>query len=118
MDKEIKNFTYQDIISFVFIGASILNIIASDKEKEYLISKNKDDLKVAYDIYIWVLIILIILYLYFVKVNYQVYKDASLKEKKASYISLIGNIFFLIGGLCFLYSRICNKNQIQNEVEL
>ena len=76
------------------------------------------DKETAYNIYIIVLLILIVLYLYFIKVNYQAYQDCS-NENRCSYlIRLYGSIFFLLGGLCFLYYRIDNKNNLNNPVEI
>ena len=118
MNRELKDFTYQDITSIIFVIASVLNIIASDKEKEYIISNDKKDMNTAYNIYIIVLIILIILYLYFLKGNYKAYKNCSDINRDSYLIRLYGSIFFLIGALCFLYFRIDNKNKIQSSVEI
>ena len=111
---ELKNFTKSDIASIVFIMASALNIIASDKEKEYLFSRDIKDKAIAYNIYILVLLILLILYIYFIDINYKAYKN----NQDNSLIRLYGSIFFLIGGLCFLYFRINSKNSIQTSVEI
>lgn len=116
--KEIKDFTYQDITSIIFVIASVLNIIASDKEKEYVLSNNKKDMMTAYNIYIIVLIVLIVLYLYFLKGNYKAFKNCSDINRESYLIRLIGSILFLIGSLCFLYFRIDNKNKIQSSVEI
>ena len=118
MNNELKKFTYQDIISIVFVVASILNIIASDKEKEYIFSKDIKDRNTANVIYIIVLLVLIILYIYFIKVNYQEYNKCNNYEKNKNLIRLYGSIFFLIGSLCFLYFRINDKNNIQSIVEI
>ena len=118
MNNELKDYTKEDITSIIFVIASVLNIIGSDKEKEYLFSNDIKDKETAYDIYIIVLLILIVLYLYFIKVNYQAYQDCS-NENRCSYlIRLYGSIFFLLGGLCFLYYRIDNKNKLNNPVEI
>ena len=98
---EIKNFTKSDIVSIIFVIASILNIIASDKEKEYIISKDIKDKNTAYNIYIVVLSTLIVLYICFININYKTYKNN--QDKDNSLIRLYGSIFFLIGGLCAFY---------------
>ena len=116
--KEIKNFTFQDIISIVFIVASVLNIIACDKEKEYVISNNKKDKITANNIYILVLLIFICLYTYFIKVNYNSYSNCKDYESEAFLIRLYGSIFFLVGGVCFLYFRINDRENIQNIIEI
>ena len=115
MDNELKRFTYQDIISIIFVIAAISNIIASDKEKEYIISKDKKDKEVANNIYIIVLLVLILLYIYFVKANYENYSNS---KKYNDLIRLYGSVFLLVGGLCFLYYRINDKSDIESSVEL
>ena len=115
---ELKNFTISDITSIIFIIASVLNIIASDKEKEYLIGKDIKDKRIAYNIYILVLLTLIILYLYFIDINYKAYKNINNQDKKNTLIRLYGSIFFLIGGLAFLYYRINDKNNLETAIEI
>ena len=116
--KEIKNLTKSDIISIIFVIASIFNIIASDKEKEYLFSNDIKDKKMASTIYLLILLALIILYLYFVKNNYQAYTNCQDKDRKAYLVRLYGSIFLFIGGICFLYYRIDDRNKIVSPVEL
>lgn len=118
MNNELKKFTYQDIISIIFVIAAICNIIACDKEKEYIISKDKKDKEIANTIYILVIVVFIILYIYFIKVNYKEYNNCNIYEKNKDLIRLYGSIFFLIGALCFLYYRINDKNDIQSIVEI
>ena len=114
-NNEIKQFTKGDIISIIFVLASVINIIASDKEKEYLFGNDIKDMKDANTIYIFVLLILLGLYIYFVKSNYQSYQN---NNSQNNLVRLYGSIFLLIGGLCFLYYRINDRNSIQNNVEL
>ncbi len=116
--QELKNYTKGDITSIIFVVASILNIIASDKEKEYIIGKNKKDKYTASNIYLLVLLILIILYLYFIKANYEAYNNCKDNERKTYLVRLYGSIFFLLGGFCFLYYRINDRNNIQTNVEI
>ena len=117
-NNEIKQFTKGDIASIIFVIASVINIIASDKEKEYLFSNDIKDKEVANTIYILVLLLLIGLYIYFIKINYQAYQDCSDKDREAFLVRLYGSIFLFIGGLCFLYYRINDRNSIQNSVEI
>ena len=115
---ELKRFTYQDIASIIFVVASVLNIIASDKEKEYIISNDIKDKNIANIIYMIVLLILIILYLYFIKANNEAYQNCSNRDREIFLIRLYGSVFFLVGGLCFLYFRINDINNIQSSVEI
>ena len=116
--QELKNYTKGDIASVIFVVASVLNIIASDKEKEYIVGKNEKDKYTANNIYILVLLILIILYIYFIKNNYGAYINCNDNERQSYLIRLYGSIFLLIGGFCFLYYRINDRNDIQSVVEL
>lgn len=116
--RNIKDFTKSDIASIIFVIASVLNIIGSDKEKEYLCTNDMKDKEVAYNIYILVLLTLIGLYIYFIKVNYKAYQDCTNQDRESYLIRLYGSILFLIGGLCFLYYRISDKNKFENAVEI
>ncbi len=117
-NQEIKNLTKGDIASVIFVVASVLTIIASDKEKEYLFSNDIKDKKTANTIYLIVLSILIVLYVYFIKVNHQAYTNCQDNEREAYLVRLWGSIFLLIGGLCFLYYRIDDRNNAISPVEL
>ena len=118
MNNELKKITYQDIISIIFVIAAITNIIASDKEKEYIISKNKNDKEIANNIYIIVIIVFIILYIYFININYKEYNNCNIYDKDKNLVRLYGSILFLLGALCFLYYRINDRNSIQSIVEI
>ena len=60
----------------------------------------------------------VILYIYFIKVNYKEYNNCSSINKDKNLIRLYGSVFFLLGSLCFLCYRINDRSSIQSIVEI
>ena len=51
------------------------------------------------------IVIALIIYLYYLKKNYEIYNEASSKEKNLIRIRLFGSVFFVIGAICLVYFR-------------
>ncbi len=94
-----------ETIIAIFIIINIINLYADELEKEYLLTKNVNNLKNANKIVIFTLSITIIIYIYFVYLNYKEYQNhkTSIYETR-----LIGSILVVIGLFCLIYFRIKN----------
>lgn len=108
---ELKRLNFEDFIWILFIVLSILDIVADNYQKRYIISNKKEFEQKANKLYTFVVFISFFIYLYFFYRNYKVYKKTSYydKSKNILEIKLIGSIFFLIGVLCLIYFQLNNN---------
>ena len=51
------------------------------------------------------IVIALLIYLYYLKRNYEIFNEANEKEKNMIRIRLFGSIFFVVGALCLVYFR-------------
>lgn len=107
--EELARLNFEDYIWIVFIILNILNIIANNKQKEFIIDNNSSSENVAKDIYLFIVVVTIISYIYFIKRNYNDYLEARIDEKKNFLVRYLGSVFFMVGILCLLYFQLTNR---------
>lgn len=107
--EELARLNFEDYIWIVFIILNILNIIANNKQKEFIIDNNSSSENVAKDIYLFIVVVTIISYIYFIKRNYNDYLEAGIDEKKNFLVRYLGSVFFMVGILCLLYFQLTNR---------
>lgn len=107
--EELARLNFEDYIWVVFIILNILNIIANNKQKEFIIDNNSSSENVAKDIYLFIVVVTIISYIYFIKRNYNDYLEARIDEKKNFLVRYLGSVFFMVGILCLLYFQLTNR---------
>lgn len=103
--KEINRLNFEDILWFVFIVLSILNIVSNNLQKEFIISDDEIYEDRANNISIKVLTILVFIYLYFFIINYRMYND---KDNPTNYdfVKVMGSLFFVLGAICLFYFQV------------
>lgn len=104
-DSEIRRLNFEDILWGIFIILSILNIVANDNQKKYVISDFHGYEDKANNISIFVLTILVFVYLYFFTRNYNMYNNKD-NPTEADSVKVMGSIFFILGTLCLLYFQV------------
>ena len=115
---EIRRLNFEDLLWIIFIVTSILNIIGNDYQKRYVVSNNENyenkanDIyeNMASNIYVFILIIVLFIYLYFFNRNYKMYESKMGSATRVDLIKVMGSVFFIIGTLCLLYFQINSKN--------
>lgn len=107
--EELARLNFEDYIWIVFIILNILNIIANNKQKEFIIDNNSSSENVAKNIYLFIVVVTIISYIYFIKRNYNDYLEAEIDEKKNFLVRYLGSVFFMVGILCLLYFQLTNR---------
>ena len=92
------------IIYFIIIG---FNLYSNFLEETFLKNKDIKLQKKFRKINEGIFIIIIIIYIYFVIVSYdrlkELNKNDNFRKKKASFLSLIVSLLFLVGGIISLY---------------
>lgn len=113
---ELKRLNFEDFVWIVFIVLSILDIVADNYQKKYIITDISDFEIKANKLYTLIVFITLFIYLYFFYRNYKAYKKVNIydKDKKLFEIKLLGSIFFLVGVLCLLYFQINNGSNNDN----
>lgn len=107
MNNKLNSILIDEIIIIIFIIMNIISLYADELEKDYLYTKNINNLNISNKIAIYTLIITLIIYVYFLYLNYKDY----IKYKTSIYETrLIGSILIVIGLYCLIYFRINNKN--------
>lgn len=116
-NSEINRLNFEDILWGIFIVLSLLNILANDNQKKYIISENQYYEDNANKISIFVLLILLCIYFYFFLRNYNMYKN-KLDASDTDLVKVVGSIFFILGTLCLLYFQVNSDDNFIGGVAL
>ena len=98
-NSELVNLDVEKIIYIIFIIISIMGIIGTNYEEKFLLTKDNNYHKKGSTIFA------LLIYLYYLKRNYEIFNEANEKEKNMIRIRLFGSIFFVVGALCLVYFR-------------
>ena len=99
--EEIKRLTFENYIWGVYIVIAICNIYGNELIKKSIKENDRVSNKKAMIIFKAILIATLIIYLYFLKRNYNDLKKNNYDSKYM--IRLIGSILVFAGTICFLY---------------
>ncbi len=98
----LKEINIEDYIWIIYVFLAIFAIISNYYEKEYVKKHKKKDEKTFRNINTFIFAITLIIYIYFVTVNYKhikkLDKNASFKDILISNAGFIASILFLIAG--------------------
>lgn len=96
------NLDIEKIIYVIFIIISVMGIIGTNYEEKFIETGDSSYHEKGCTITI---VIALIIYLYYLKRNYEIYNEASSKEKNLIRIRLFGSVFFVVGAICLVYFR-------------
>lgn len=99
------NLDIEKIIYVVFIIISVMGIIGTNYEEKFIETGDSFYHEKGCTIFKITIVIALIIYLYYLKKNYEIYNEASSKEKNLIRIRLFGSIFFVVGAICLVYFR-------------
>jgi len=115
--KELKRLNFEDIISFIFIICSVLNLIGNNNQKKYLLYSDKRYEDKANNLYIIGLILTFLIYIYFFYRNTRMYNNKDNPTDK-DLIKLTGSFLYVIGVLCLLYFQVNNDDNFIGDVPI
>ena len=114
LNKKLKELKVEEIVWIIYIGIIILSFYSNNLERKYFINNDVDSRRKYTNIMIIIFTILLIVYMYFAKTSLddvrELNKDDSDKKKNLTYLSFLGSLLILIGGVIFLYIAIQNEN--------
>ena len=97
------NLDIEKIIYVIFIIISV--IIGTNYEEKFIETGDSSYHEKGCTIFKITIVIALIIYLYYLKRNYEIYNEASSKEKNLIRIRLFGSVFFVVGAICLVYFR-------------
>lgn len=109
--EKIKELTLENYIWGVYIVIAFVNIYGDELIKKAIVQKDEEANKKAMKIFRVIIIINIIIYIYFLKRNYNDLKKNNYDEKYI--IRFLGSVLVLMGTLCFFYFQ----NKITSETD-
>ena len=111
-NKELRLLNNEDIVWYIYLFIIIFALFTNKLEKEYLVTKNKYQKKLAQNINTLILIVAFFIYLYFLSVSWQNLQNNNLNihKKRVGLERLIVNILFLVAGGIAIYADYDNNN--------
>ena len=98
---------FEDNLSIIFIILNLLNIIANAIIENAILTGDISQISNALKIYRLIIVISILLYIYFVKRNYEFYIESKQKvnyDNTLEKIRLTGSVFILVGTILLGYT--------------
>lgn len=111
-DDDIARLNFEDIIWFIFIGLSVLDIVGDKYLKDYIKNGEKAKEVVANKIFLFILIISLFIYIYFFIRNYRAYEKVKDDEKGLYLIKLFGSALLVVGVIYLIYFQYNNSDFI------
>lgn len=99
----IRRLNFENVIWLTFIIVSAIDIYGDELIKRSVLKNDKDAKKKAENLFLFVSLISILVYVYFFYRNYTDYKKYN---NKNYLVRLVGSTLVLIGTLCLLYFQL------------
>ena len=110
----IKTIKIENYIWIIYIIIILLSWYANSKEIKYILINDEKSKKQYQNLLIFIFTILVIIYLYFTKEDYDDINKLSIydsnKKVVLTYASYIGSVLILISGIIFLIIAITDDN--------
>ena len=107
LNEKLKQLKTEDFIWLIYIGIIFMSWFANGLERKYFIYNDLKSKENYRNIMILIFIVLIIVYLYFLKDSYNDLKNINTfdsdKKKNLTFLSFIGSLLIFISGIIFLY---------------
>lgn len=114
INEKLKQLKIEDFIWLIYILIIFMSWYSNTFERKYFIYNDLESKEKYRNIVVLIFIILIIIYLYFLKGSFDELKNLKPwdtdKKKKLTYLSFIGSLLIAISGFIFLYISIVDEN--------
>lgn len=111
-ENKITTLKNENIIWIIYVLFAIAGVYANNLEIEDIKNNNEKNKKKYKSINIAIFFIAIIIYIYFINLVYNRYKN---NPKRTNLLTLIGSVLIFIGGLLFLYVEVTDDEIVPNE---
>lgn len=113
INDRLKDLRTEDFIWIIYIGIIIMSWYANSLERRYFLQNDIISREKYRKVIITIFIILIIVYIYFLKDSIEALKKLrpsdSNKKKKLTYLSFLASLFIAISGFIYLYILIVDE---------
>lgn len=109
MNNKLNSIKTENIIWLIYIFIFIFAIISNYFEKNYIYTNNQNSKRIYQNINLTILTIALIIYLYFVIIDYE-----KISQNKYGILKEAASIMFFIAGVIVLYIEY--KNQSDEEI--
>lgn len=104
----VRRLNFENFIWVVFIVVSLLDIYGDELIKKSVTENDKEAQEKANNLFLFIILVSILVYVYFF---YRNYKDYEKYRTKSYEVRLIGSALILIGSFCLLYFLLTTTNQ-------
>ena len=101
MKNRLTQIHNENYIWYIYIFLSIMAIVSNFFEQNFVINHHKKDYNYYHYINLGIFIISLIIYGYFVYLNYQTFLK---KQKRDSLLNLLASLLIFIGGFLYVYT--------------
>ena len=113
LDNKLKTIQRENYVWYIYIFISIMAIVSNVFEKQFVLNHHKKDYKYFHYINLFIFLISLIIYGYFIYLNYKAY----FKKKKATNLyNLVASLLFFIAGFIYLYT--CFNDSFEEEIAI
>lgn len=114
LNERLKQLKVEDFVWIIYIGIIFMSLYSNVFERNYFIYHDLESKEKYRNITILIFIILVVVYLYFLKDSYDSVKNLKSydteQKKNLTYLSFLGSLLIAISGFIFLYIAIADEN--------
>lgn len=113
LKEKLNQLKIEDYIWLIYIGIILLSWYSNSLERKYFVCKDEESKKKYRDIMIIIFLVLVVVYLYFLKDSYSSLKTINpfdpKKKKDLLFLSFFASLLIFISGLIFLYIALTDE---------
>lgn len=114
LNEKLKQLKIEDFVWLIYIVIILMSWYSNTFERKYFIYHDLESKEKYRNITILIFVILVVVYLYFLKDSYDSVKDLkpwdTYQKRNLTYLSFLGSLLIAISGFIFLYIAIADEN--------
>lgn len=114
LNRRLEQLKVEDFIWIIYLGIIFASLYSNTFERRYFLYNDVESKEKYRKITIGIFIVLVIIYLYFLKSSYDDVKNLNFydseKKKNLTQLSFIGSLLIAISGFIFLYIALTDED--------
>lgn len=114
LNRRLEQLKVEDFIWIIYLGIIFASLYSNTFERKYFLYNDVESKEKYRKITIGIFIVLVIIYLYFLKSSYDDVKNLNFydseKKKNLTQLSFIGSLLIAISGFIFLYIALTDED--------